>query len=117
VPGSLHFDEVTVEARLGGRVVDAVDAVVGTGGAGGGTSLQEPTSVHYYYYQGADGGWILGWEYDYDFHGGTTVHLAGGAGPVHADRIRFVLRGVELVDPPDAVRFEGFERLTLVPAR
>ncbi len=116
LPGTIIPERVVVEARLDGRVVAAVNAVEGLDGFAGGTSLQEPTSVHYYWYQDREGGWMYGVEYDYHLHGGSTsVRLAGESAPVRADRLRFVVHVKHPEGPPTAVRLGGFDRLTLLP--
>ena len=116
VPGTVIPERVVVQARLDGRVVAAVDALQGADGFSGGTSFQEPTSVHYYWYRDREGGWMYGVEYDYDLHGGSTsVRLVGTADLVRADRVRFVVHVEDSSGPPTAVRLAGFDRLTLLP--
>ena len=114
--GTLNPRSVIVEGRYEGHVVATGVPVRGRDGLGAGTSFQEPTSVHYFYYQGPNGQWIIGVEYDYDMHeGGVTYEPSRGL-PVRVDRIRFVLRGTGQPAPPEFVRIGGAERLVMADA-
>jgi hypothetical protein len=115
VLGSLRPQSVVVEARYRGRVVAAGAPAPGREGFVAGTFFQEPTSVHYFYYQGSNGEWVLGVEYDYDLHEGGGVTYESGRGlPVEVDRIRFVLRGDGQPGAPELLRIRGPERLVTV---
>jgi hypothetical protein len=112
--GTLRGAQPMLEARLAGRVVASAPAIETSDGAGGAESLQEPTSVHYYWYESRNGEWVMGVEYDYDLHGGTVLSIAGVPTPVEADRVRFVVSGSQPASAPSALRLAGFDRLVVV---